>query len=119
MRIGGGQERELFRDRGGKRAWVPNDLGILIVSCDRGDIRQSQWGIYVYSDEGVEDVSLPEEGWSRRAELEELYGAVVLHKRVRHTGAWGMATLEVCLAIADSARERREIFLSHQVPWTD
>jgi hypothetical protein len=27
-----------------------------------------------------------------------------------------MATLEVCLAIMQSARERREILLSHQVP---
>jgi phthalate 4,5-cis-dihydrodiol dehydrogenase len=119
MRIGGGQERQLFRDRGGKRAWVPNDLGILIASCDRGDIRQSQWGVYVYSDGGVEDISLPEEGWSRRAELEELYSSVVLGRPVRHTGVWGMATLEVCLAIIASARERREIFLSHQVPWVD
>jgi phthalate 4,5-cis-dihydrodiol dehydrogenase len=119
MRIGGAQEREIFRQRGGRRAWIPNDLGILIASCDRGDIRQSQWGLYVYRDSGVEDVSLPEEGWSRRAELEELYGAVVLEHPVRHTGAWGMATLEVCLAIIESARERREIFLSHQVPWSD
>jgi phthalate 4,5-cis-dihydrodiol dehydrogenase len=119
MRIGGAQEREVFRHRGGRRAWVPNDLGLLIVSCDRGDIRQSQYGLYVYSDTGVEDVSLPEQGWSRRAELEELYGAVVLDQPVHHTGAWGMATLEVCLAIIDSARERREVFLTHQVPWSD
>ena len=119
MRIGGEQERQLFRERGGKRPWIPNDLGILIASCDRGDIRQSQWGISVYNDNGIEDVPLPEEGWSRRAELEELYGAVMLGKLVRHTGAWGMATLEVCLAIVESARDRREIFLSHQVPWTD
>jgi phthalate 4,5-cis-dihydrodiol dehydrogenase len=119
MRIGGGQERQLFRERGGKRPWIPNDLGILIASCDRGDIRQSQWGISVYNDNGIEDVPLPEEGWSRRAELQELYGAVRLGRLVRHTGAWGMATLEVCLAIVESARDRREIFLSHQVPWTD
>ena len=116
MRIGGTQERALFGTRGGRRLWVPNDLGILIVSCDRGDIRQSQYGLFVYSDDGVEDVPLPEEGWSRRAELEELYNAVVFDKPIRHTGPWGMATLEVSLAIMQSARERREIFLSHQVP---
>ncbi len=116
MRIGGSQEREIFRQRGGRRAWIPNDLGILVVSCDRGDIRQSQYGLYVYSDNGVENVSLPEDGWSRRAELEELYNAVVLDQPIRHTGPWGMATLEVSLAIMESARERREIFLSHQVP---
>ena len=116
MRIGGSQERVIFGQRGGRRAWMPNDLGILVVSCDRGDIRQSQYGLYVYSDEGIEDASLPEEGWSRRAELEELYNAVVLSQAIRHSGPWGMATLEVSLAIMQSARERREIFLSHQVP---
>jgi len=115
MRIGGAQEGALFRRRGERRAWVPNDLGILIVSCERGDIRQSQYGVYVYSDDGIQDVPLPEQGWSRRAELEELYNAVVLNQSVRHTGPWGMATLEVCLAIMQSSKERREIFLSHQV----
>lgn len=116
MRIGGSQEQQIFRRRGERRPWVPNDLGILIVSCERGDIRQSQYGVYVYSDDGVQDVPLPEEGSSRRAELEELYNAVVLNQPIRHTGPWGMATLEVCLAIMQSSRERREIFLTHQVP---
>lgn len=31
----------------GRRPWVPDDLGILIVSCERGDIRQSPHGLYV------------------------------------------------------------------------
>jgi len=116
MRIGGAQEGALFRRRGERRAWVPNDLGILIVSCERGDIRQSQYGVYVYSDDGIQDVPLPEQGSSRRAELEELYNAVMLNRPISHTGPWGMATLEVCLAIMQSGREKREIFLSHQVP---
>lgn len=116
MRIGGSQEGQLFRQRGERRPWVPNDLGILIATCEGGDLRQSQYGLYVYSNEGVKDVPLPEGGASRRAELEELYNAVVLNGPIRHTGPWGMATLEVCLAILQSARERREILLSHQVP---
>jgi phthalate 4,5-cis-dihydrodiol dehydrogenase len=31
-------------------------------------------------------------------------------------GRWGKATLEVCLAILQSSRERKEIYLKHQVP---
>ncbi|MGH7833565.1 MAG: Gfo/Idh/MocA family protein [Candidatus Binatia bacterium] len=116
MRIGGAMEGQLFRGRGERRPWVPNDLGIPVVTCERGDIRQSQYGLYVHSDEGVKDVPLLEGSTSRRAELEELYNAVVLDRPIRHTGPWGMATLEVCLAIMQSARERREILLSHQVP---
>jgi phthalate 4,5-cis-dihydrodiol dehydrogenase len=115
MRIGGSQEQQIFRRGGERRPWVPNDLGILVVTCERGDIRQSQFGLFVYGDDGVRDVPLAEGGASRRGELEELYNAVVLNKPVRHTGPWGMATLEVCLAIMQSGRERKEIFLSHQV----
>jgi phthalate 4,5-cis-dihydrodiol dehydrogenase len=116
MRIGGSQERAI-RDRSKPKAWVPNDLGILIASCERGDIRQSQYGLYVHSDEGTKDVPLMGGGGpSRRGELEELYNAVVRDRPIRHTGVWGMATLEVCLAIMESAKERKEIFLSHQVP---
>ena len=115
MRIGGAEERTV-RDRSKPKPWLPNDLGILIASCERGDIRQSQYGLYVHSDEGTKDVPLVGGGQSRRGELEELYNAVVLDKPIRHTGPWGMATLEACLAIMQSAKERREIFLSHQAP---
>src|ERR671937_232595 len=52
----------------------------------------------------------------RRAELEELYEAVVLGKPLWHDGRWGMATLEVCLAIMESARQRQEVRLQRQVP---
>ena len=43
------------------------------------------------------------------------YDAVVEHRPIAHSGPWGMATLEVCLAIMQSARERKEIYLQHQV----
>jgi phthalate 4,5-cis-dihydrodiol dehydrogenase len=115
MRIGGTNERDI-RDRSKPKPWLPNDLGLLIASCERGDIRQSQFGLYLHDDEGTKDIPLIGGGPSRRGELEELYNAVVLNKPIRHTGRWGMATLEVCLAIMQSARERKEILLSHQVP---
>jgi phthalate 4,5-cis-dihydrodiol dehydrogenase len=117
MRIGGANEREVLQRGTPGRAWLPNDLGILIASCERGDLRQSQFGLYVHSDEGTKDVPLAGGGGpSRRGELLELYDAVVLNKPIRHTGPWGMATLEVCLALMQSAKERREVFLKHQVP---
>src|SRR5574342_116467 len=119
MRIGGAHEHEV-RDRSKAKPWLPNDLGILVATCEKGDIRQSQFGLFVHSDEGTKDVPLVGGGGpSRRAELEELYNAVVLDKPIRHTGLWGMGTLEVCLAIMQSAKERKEIFLSHQVPAPD
>jgi phthalate 4,5-cis-dihydrodiol dehydrogenase len=48
--------------------------------------------------------------------VEELYDAVVKGRPVFHGGRWGAATLEVCLAMLDSAKERKEILLSRQVP---
>ena len=118
LRIGGSDERVATAGRAVKQPWVPNDLGLLVVSCERGDLRQSPFGIFIHNDKGTEDVPLignanPVSG--RSAELEELYDAVVHDKPVQHSGPWGMATLEVCLAIMQSARERREIHLSYQV----
>ena len=50
----------------------------------------------------------------RMAELDEMYQALTTGCPVRHDGRWGIATLEVVLAIMQSAREHCEITLSHQ-----
>ncbi|MDB5944160.1 MAG: hypothetical protein JWQ13_3726 [Ramlibacter sp.] len=120
LRIGGDQER-LTADRAKKKPWVPNDLGVLVASCERGDLRQSEFGIYVHGDDGTKDVPIvtASSDSGRSAELDELYNGVVHDAPIRHSGQWGMATLEVCLAIMQSSRERREIRLSHQVPSPD
>jgi len=117
MRIGGQAEREIFRSRG-PQAWTPGDLGMVIASCDRGDIRHSAHGLFVYDDDGLHDIDLtgPTGMAQRRAELVEFYDGIIGGKRLYHDGAWGMATLEVGLGIMQSAKERREIQLTHQVP---
>jgi phthalate 4,5-cis-dihydrodiol dehydrogenase len=46
--------------------------------------------------------------------MKEMYEAVVDGKPITHDGRWAMATLEVGNAIVQSARERREIMLTHQ-----
>ncbi len=117
MRLGGRRQEAVLR-RNEPGPWLPGDLGLVIVSCERGDMRHSAHGVYVYDDDGLREVTLAGQGRSRgrRAELEELYNGVVLGKPIFHDGRWGMATLEVSLAIMQSARERREIMLTHQVP---
>ena len=119
LRIGGASERR-GATRGGQQTagrpkWQPHDLGILIVSCERGQLRQSPYGVYVYDDDGFREIPLETGRASRQEELVELYNAVVLGKPVFHSGQWGMATLEVALAIVESARTRKEIRLTHQV----
>jgi phthalate 4,5-cis-dihydrodiol dehydrogenase len=119
LRIGGEQERIIFR-RNEPEPWVPEDMGMAIASLDHADIRQSAQGIYIHSDDGKREFDVVPGRvmgvGQRRAELEELYDSVVGGKPVWHDGRWGMATLEVCLAIMESARERKEIMLQHQVP---
>ncbi|HEY0582018.1 MAG TPA: Gfo/Idh/MocA family oxidoreductase [Chloroflexota bacterium] len=119
LRIGGEDAERLFR-RHEPEPWVPEDMGMAIASLDRADVRQAKYGIYVHGDQGKQEIDVVADrdmGVSqRRAELEELYDAVVLGKPLWHDGRWGMATLEVCLAIMESAKQRKEIMLQHQVP---
>jgi phthalate 4,5-cis-dihydrodiol dehydrogenase len=48
--------------------------------------------------------------------MDELYAAVVDGRPPLHSGAWGLATLEVALAILTSARKGREVAMELQVP---
>ena len=90
-------------------------FGLTVVTCEKGDMRQSQDGILIYGDEKKE--VLVEPGMrARKAELTELYEAVTSGRPMFHDGRWGEATLEVCLGILQSSVERKEILMSHQVP---
>ena len=83
-------------------AWVPADPGIFILSFERGEIRQSPKGLYRYDDNGVADVPLTVPGIAYNSEVDELCDAVMRDTPVYHDGRWGLATLEVCLAIMES-----------------
>jgi phthalate 4,5-cis-dihydrodiol dehydrogenase len=118
-RFGGEGHEELLNagdGEGGGRSGFQQDAGLVIVSCERGAIRQSYGGIYVYDDEGMHDEPVEGIQGGRRTELEEMYDALVENRPVPHDGRWGMATLEVILAMLQSSREGREIRLSHQCP---
>lgn len=90
-------------------------FGLLIVSCERGDLRIGPQGLIVYGD--TERREIPLAGWpvGRRAVLDELVGAVRGQFPAVHSARWGMANLEATLAVVRSAAERREIMLEHQV----
>jgi len=90
--------------------------GLTVVTCERGEMRQSEDGIFVYGDEDVQEVPVEGALFGRQAEITELYDAVVHGKPMFHDGRWGMATLEVCLGMIESAATRQEIMLTHQVP---
>jgi len=91
-------------------------FGLTIVSCEGGAIRQSAAGVFVYDEHGRSEIPCPKWEGPLKVELEDFYTAVTEDRPVPHDGRWGKATLEVCLAILRSSRERREISMAHQVP---
>ena len=85
-----------------------------VVSGERGDLRQSPHGVYVYDDDGLRELRVDIAG-RQSGELLEIYNAVRLGKPVYHSGEWGMATLEVIMAINESAKTHKDVLLTHQV----
>jgi len=114
MRFGGKREGEFSHVWTGERKQP--FFGHTVVSCQKGDIRQTPDGLKIYGESAQREINLPAGSRGREAEVEELYDAVVKGRPVVHGGRWGAATLEVCLAMLNSAKQRKEIFLSHQVP---
>ncbi|HEX9444901.1 MAG TPA: Gfo/Idh/MocA family oxidoreductase [Candidatus Binatia bacterium] len=88
-------------------------FGLTLVSCEKGDIRQSPDGLYIYTDDGREEIACPP-FLDRAGELVRLYEAVVEDRPVLADGKWGKATLEIVLAILESSRTRREVELKYQ-----
>jgi phthalate 4,5-cis-dihydrodiol dehydrogenase len=92
-------------------------FGMLLVSCERGDMRPAADGILVYDDEGKREIALPPGRTfpNKDGVIDEFYDAVVHGRPARHDGRWGAATVDAMLALIRSARERREIALSVEV----
>jgi phthalate 4,5-cis-dihydrodiol dehydrogenase len=76
-------------------------------------------GVMIYGDDEARLDVLPAPTRPRAEVMDELYAAVADGKPPLHSGAWSLATMEVCLAILQSAAEQREIMLEHQVAVTD
>jgi phthalate 4,5-cis-dihydrodiol dehydrogenase len=121
-----GDEASLKRERGfvGGRpnpgaTRAPSHFGLLVVSCEHGDIRQTPTGLRVYGDTERWDVPLPADTVGRDLMVSELYDAVAQGKRPLHDARWAKATLEVSLAVLESSRTQQEVLLHHQVPVQD
>jgi phthalate 4,5-cis-dihydrodiol dehydrogenase len=92
-----------------------NHFGLFVVSCEGADLRPMPSGVMIYADDKKFLDRLPAPAVPRREVIDELYAAVIEHQPPLHSGEWGLATLEICLAILESARNAGEIQLSHQI----
>lgn len=92
-----------------------NHFGPITVCCEQADLRPLTEGVMVYADDRRWLEPLPAPTVPRAEVIDELHAAVRTGRAPLHSGAWGMATLEICLAILESARTGREVNLHHQV----
>lgn len=112
------------RNYGGS-AWQPaNDspaahqhFGPVVVSGERGDLRLTAEGVWVYGDRERRFEALPAPTIPRREVIDELWAVLREGALAHHDGRWARATTEASLAILTSAREGRDIDLQWQVPW--
>ena len=90
-------------------------FGLLIASCDRADLRPGPKGITIYGDDTRRFEPVPPPQIPRSEVIDELHAAIFAGKKPLHSGEWSLATMEVCFAMQQSAREGREVQLKHQV----
>jgi phthalate 4,5-cis-dihydrodiol dehydrogenase len=92
-------------------------FGLMIVTCERGEMRASADGLFIYDAGGKREVTLPKSAAmpGRSEVLDDMIAAFRTGKPPLQNGRWGKANVEVTLAIAQSARERCEVMLEHQV----
>jgi phthalate 4,5-cis-dihydrodiol dehydrogenase len=93
---------------------VHEHFGVVIVSCERADLRPLPHGVMIHGDTEQRLDALPPPAVPRSGVIDELYEAVVDGVPPPHGGEWGTATVEVCLAILRSAREQREVVLENR-----
>jgi phthalate 4,5-cis-dihydrodiol dehydrogenase len=93
-------------------------FGITIATCEMAELRASADGLIKYDQMGPMRINI-ERGPGmpgRHQVLDEMGQVLRFGRRPIHDGRWGKATLEVALAIQQSAQERREVAVEHQVP---
>lgn len=91
-------------------------FGLTLVSCERGEIRQSPQGLYVGSSEGQREIVLPTHLSPRDLVMAEFHEAITGLAPALHDGRWGRANLEVCVAAIASSDAGAAVTLAYQVP---
>jgi phthalate 4,5-cis-dihydrodiol dehydrogenase len=91
-------------------------FGTLVVSCEGADLRPASDGVMIYQNGSARLDPLPPPGVPRGEVVDELYQAVMHGKAPLHDAAWGQATVEVLLAMLQSAREGADVRLKAAAP---
>lgn len=89
-------------------------FGLVIASCDGGDLRLRADGVDVYGEQGLKHHALAPPLVPRQEVMDELYRAVVEDQPPTRSVRWGLATLEAALAMLESTRIGQPVALSRQ-----
>lgn len=90
-------------------------FGPIIVSCDGGDLRITPNGVWLHGHFEQKFIPAPLEMGPRAGVNSALINAVRHNVSPSQTGRWGLATLEACHAIMQSAETVSPVKLVHQI----
>lgn len=96
-----------------QQPYLPH-FGLIVVTCERGDMRLSPNGILIHGTQSTREIAVPR-GAGRPGHgdaLDALWEAVRKGRRCAHDARWGRATVEIVLAILQSSKSHREVQLS-------
>lgn len=89
-------------------------FGPMIVSCDHADLRLAPDGVHVHGDTERRFFPAPNLVYPRKEVVDAVVDAVRNGKQPAQTGAWGLASLEICLAILSAAKSGKPVTLEYQ-----
>ncbi|MBN9108350.1 MAG: Gfo/Idh/MocA family oxidoreductase [Pseudonocardia sp.] len=90
-------------------------FGRTVATFERGGAQTTPRGLLVLDADGVSEIDVTAEpsGWA--AVLDQLDRALTGEPSIAYSGEWGVATLELCLAVRRSAVTGGPVVLRHQV----
>ncbi len=77
-------------------------FGLVIISCDYGDLRLGADGIEIFADQ-KRVITLPAPEIPRKEVMDEFYRCIVDDSAPLHDASWGVASMEVVTAMLESA----------------
>ncbi|MFM5953191.1 MAG: Gfo/Idh/MocA family protein [Novosphingobium sp.] len=89
-------------------------FGLVLVSCERADLRILPDGIWIYRDGARDFTPLPPPPVAQYNAVQAFADACLGRGLPPQAGAWGIDTVKACLALARSARERREVLIEQE-----
>jgi phthalate 4,5-cis-dihydrodiol dehydrogenase len=96
-----------------EQPYLPH-FGLVVATCEKGDLRLSPRGIIVHGLTGTREVTVPR-GTGRPGQgdaLDALWQAIRMGQSCIHDARWGRDTITVILAVLQSSKTRSEVLLS-------